>query len=105
QGGCQGNALPQERVDGDPGPAAANELALRGEDRDPAGLDFVPGGEPAVRVVEIELSPAVEHAVEIGQPQRVPQPGSTVQKGNAPHPVRVLVQDQQVERPWSTLHE
>ena len=67
-------------MNGDPGPAATPESPLRGKTTTRAAAIARQGASQPVSVVEIELAAAVEDAIEIGQLEGMPQPGSTVQE-------------------------
>src|SRR5215475_3460892 len=64
-----------------------------------SGVQIAPRGQPAVKVVEVEIAAHVKDAPEVRQPQRVPQPGAAVHHGDAAHPIRVFVNDQEIEWP------
>src|SRR5438874_1966630 len=79
-------------------PEPGVERANRRHGDDLAALQLGLRCEPAITVAEILVAAEVEDAPHVRELGRVVQPGTAVKDRYAAHPVRVLVENEQVER-------
>src|SRR5262245_47741936 len=83
----------------DVSPPAPHESPYRWVNHDFSLPQLPPRREPPKPVIKIEIAAEMENTLELGQAQGMIEPGAAVQQGHAAHPVRVLVEDQEIEWP------
>ena len=83
----------------------APETANGREHDDLASIQFIPGGQPLKIIVEIHVAADVKNLLHLRKPGGMMKPGSTVKERDMPHPVRVIVNHQQIHRPALTVQQ